>query len=257
MSETLFQYPLIQDSDENKRQVLGDLLYKIRFPTMLLEDFVEEVANCDILNDQELRILFTHLAGGTPKSSMPFLDQSRGGPYQEVRFKDVRLEKFNVNLPDGVCCSVKIEELRYSYALEMSEIHFSNPADFPFDVLQVVDKKADEILKIPGEEFNKFPVYKAVFKKPLLLTSNFHIYLKTSTYSGKAPSTRIVSDHNSTYRKININTKSCSLRMEHDSKYATAKKEFNARCITDAERKDSRSWHFFVGFKGRIVKVNT
>ncbi len=223
---------------------------------MRLKEFVNEVANSDILNDQELRILFTYLNGGQPKTPMPFTDQVRGSPMEKVRFQDISVEKFNVNLPEGVSCSVKIESLEASHALQISEVDFINPADFPFDILQIVDAntitKADDILKITGEEFESFPVYKAVFKKPVCLTSQFHIYLKTSTYSGTAPSVRIIGNSNN-YQTIHISSNQCSLVMEHDRKYSTVIGKNGSHAIFWAQKKDAKSWHFFIGFKGRIV----
>ncbi len=229
---------------------------------MTLKDFVEEVANCDILNDKEVRTLLIYLNGGKPKSLMLFRDQARGDLMETVRFYVESAEKVNINLPEGVCCKMTINELEDDLdALEISEIHFSNPADFPFDVVKVGDVKADEIVKIIDEEFQGFPVYKAVFRKPIHLLSKLSttIYLKTSTYSGTAPSVRfkygtsIAKYIGDCKQYININTKLCSLTMEHDRNYATSKGKTGLEKEL-AKIEDKQSWHFFVGFKGRIVK---
>ena len=218
-----------------------------------MKEFVDEVANNDILSDKEVRGLLTHIGGGKPKALLPFSDRARCGPIQKFRFNNVTVEKLNINLPAGVVCFVSIENLENLHVLEIAEIHFCNPADFPFDVMIINGTKADEIVKIAEDTFSSFPVYRAIFRKPVILpTHKVPIVLKTSTYSGTAPSVRVVGSNN--YQDIQLNSKSCRIRLEYDNSYsATAGQPWGFQ-FSEGQRKDSVSWHFLIGIRGRIRK---
>lgn len=66
----------IANSCVNKRKVLEDALYLIRFPLMTLEEFANLVAQSGILTDKELVNLFLHFTVN-PKPTVKFPDRPR------------------------------------------------------------------------------------------------------------------------------------------------------------------------------------
>eukprot|EP00112_Aurelia_sp_Birch-Aquarium-sp1_P006454 Seg1713.2 transcript_id=Seg1713.2/GoldUCD/mRNA.D3Y31 product="BTB/POZ domain-containing protein 2" protein_id=Seg1713.2/GoldUCD/D3Y31 len=66
----------IPNSPENKRKLLGDALYLIRFPLMTLEEFANHAAQSGILTDKEIVGLFLHFTVN-PKPAVKFPDRPR------------------------------------------------------------------------------------------------------------------------------------------------------------------------------------
>jgi len=66
----------ITNTSVNKRKVIEDALYLIRFPLMTLEEFANNVAQTGILTDKELVNLFLHFTVN-PKPTVKFPDRPR------------------------------------------------------------------------------------------------------------------------------------------------------------------------------------
>ena len=75
---------------ENKRKVLSDALYLIRFPLMTIEEFAHNVAQCGVLTDKELVNLFLHFTVNS-MPPVPFSVEPRccitGDEYSVNRFQ--------------------------------------------------------------------------------------------------------------------------------------------------------------------------
>ncbi len=263
---SLFQHNVtfyFKVSDENKRELLGDILHQIRFPTMTLEEFLHNVSNTEVLTDREVRGIVTVLGGAKPIVPVTFPDKPRGGTFEEIRFNNIKeIKKINVKLPDGIFCDISLKHLNADEIFELSEIHFCNPADFPYDVVRVNEISANQILKIPNRLVNSlpesspmesFPVYKAVFNKPIKLSSNSaRVHLKTSTYSGTAPSAYITGA-SSRDQSIKLKDKTIKIKPSPDPNYSLV--NFIWSQSAAIREKDARSWCFLLGIKGRMVET--
>ena len=64
----------------NKRQVLGNLVYHIRFPVMDKSFFTDVVSTETVLSETEKVALFQNLFGSSPKKSLPFPESKREAP---------------------------------------------------------------------------------------------------------------------------------------------------------------------------------
>ncbi len=257
---SLFQHNVVlyfKVSDENRRELLGDILHQIRFPTMTLDKFLHNVSNTEVLTDREVRGIVTVIGGAKPNVPVTFPDKPRGRMFEEIQFTEIeQIRKINVQLPLGVFCDIKLEGLDAGEILEVSEIHFCNPADFPYDVVQTHGCHgitASKILKIPNQMIGSAPVYKAIFNRPIKLSSNFaRVHLKTSTYSGTAPSAYITG--RSSNVSVKLNDKSIKIKLGLDT-VALASTSTDYCHLSIAHETDPRNWWFLLGMKGRIVKT--
>jgi len=75
-SEAECQRQALPVTSENKRSVLGRLLFQIRFPLMTVEEFAQGPAQSGILTDRETVSLFLHFTVN-PKPAVGFLDVPR------------------------------------------------------------------------------------------------------------------------------------------------------------------------------------
>jgi len=75
-SEAECQRQALPVTSENKRSVLGRLLFQIRFPLMTVEEFAQGPAQSGILTDRETVSLFLHFTVN-PKPAVGFVDVPR------------------------------------------------------------------------------------------------------------------------------------------------------------------------------------
>jgi len=78
-------------SDEEIRDKLGDVLYKIRFPVMTLKDFAELTAQSTVVNAEEKHDVYVFMALGKKLETLKFVDERRRGEEKVInRFNNVR-----------------------------------------------------------------------------------------------------------------------------------------------------------------------
>ena len=82
----------IEPTPQNKRTVLGNILYLVRIPTMSLEEFANGAAQLGILTQQETIDIFFHFTA-TNKPTLQYPVKPRTGLKSQVFFK--RLMKIN------------------------------------------------------------------------------------------------------------------------------------------------------------------
>lgn len=75
-AEMKCQRQLLQPNADNKRKVLGDALFLIRFPLMTIEEFATNVAQSGLLTDKEMVNLFIYYTVSS-KPSVPFSIEPR------------------------------------------------------------------------------------------------------------------------------------------------------------------------------------
>ena len=80
-------------SDEDLRNKMGNVLYRIRFPTMTLKDFAELTAQSAVLTLQEKYDVHVYMAVGTKLESVKFGTKNRrGANYVANRFDRIHGE---------------------------------------------------------------------------------------------------------------------------------------------------------------------
>lgn len=97
-----------------RRQVLGTLLFKVRFPTMDRLFFTDVVSADDILTDTEKIGLFQHIFGSFAKQDLPFLDIKR-----EARL--IKCIRFPKNETGGIRCEPGFKNSNFGIDVRCSE----------------------------------------------------------------------------------------------------------------------------------------
>ena len=82
---------MFQVTVQNKRQVLGDVIYLIRFPNMDADDFIRSVSSAEVLTTEESLSLILLMKGSTPKKELAFSSVERSGAWTEEFFKDLSI----------------------------------------------------------------------------------------------------------------------------------------------------------------------
>lgn len=98
----------------NRRQVLGKLLFRVRFPTMDRLFFTDIVAADDILTESEKIMLFRHMFGSSPKQEVPFPDIKR-----EARV--IKCIRFPKNESGGISCEPGFKNSNFGIDVRSSE----------------------------------------------------------------------------------------------------------------------------------------
>lgn len=104
----------LEISGLNKRQVLGKLLFKIRFPTMDRLFFTDVVSADDILTDAEKIALFQHMFGSITKQDLAFSDVKR-----EARL--IKCMRFPKSENGGVNCEPGFKNSNFGIDIRVSE----------------------------------------------------------------------------------------------------------------------------------------
>lgn len=77
---------------ENKRRVLGDAFYSIRFPLMSMKEFTEDVAQSSFLSHEEVANMYIGFNSNFQSCNVRFPTELRAEPQQEVVFRCARFE---------------------------------------------------------------------------------------------------------------------------------------------------------------------
>ena len=197
-------------------------------------------ANNRVLRDNEARGLLTFYLGTKPDPPLVFSETRRKGNTSLVEFKGTSVSKYNLHFPTGTYCALRFGANNMAgIQAEISEVHFSNPADFPIDNIQIIfgDRSftCDKVEKIIGKMLHNFPVYKAIFDKPVTYyPENYHaqVHFKTKSYSGTA--TAAIINGNSNYHSFTLNGRSYGVTLWSHSDY---------------------SWWFLVALRIKLLKA--
>ncbi len=219
------------------RKVLGDALYHVRLPTMSKEEFMEHAAKSDVLSDREARDLLTYYMDTEPARPLQFPENRRLGNAKIVEFPGTSVSTESLNFPNGTYLTLQFDNSTMSgLQVVISEIHFCNPADFPIDEVQVYVNgtytSCDKVEKIPDKLYCGYPVYRAIFRKPVSYQPyNYQalVHFKTKSYTGVGTGAVIYAG--SYYHQFSVNEKNLALTL-----YGY----------------NSSSWRFLVALKIRV-----
>ena len=163
---TISTYALFQTNDENKRKVLGDVIYLIRFPTMDPDEFVKDVATSAVLTPEEALDIVIHVKKSKPRNTLPFSDKPRTGTWREQLFN----------------CSYHYESAGYSLDqyfnlqgnAEVASVYFLNASGYSITNLSLQSAKA-RIKPIENRQHCGRQLNEAVFDPPVKLQSGSHM----------------------------------------------------------------------------------
>ncbi len=201
------------------RKVLGDALYHVRLPTLSKKEFMEHVAKSDVLSDREARDLLTHFMETEPARPLPFPGNSRLGNAKIVEFPGSSVNTESLNFPAGTYLTLQFNNNKCNMSglqAEISEVHFCNPADFPIDNVQIYTgsyTSCDKVEKVAGKLYCEYPVYRAIFHKPVSYSPYSHhaqVHFKTKTCTGVGTGALI---HGNYYHEFTVNDRNVGLTL--------------------------------------------
>ncbi len=151
------------------RAVLADILSEIRFPTMTLQEFGQNIACWDILTDKEVRYLFMVFSGAKPTQTLPFRTDKRTGKFQLLEFPVSSVSHGNIGYADSAV-SILAMNKNANCDIEISEVHFCQPVGVESIVsVEIRVKSASALtpmIKPEEQMFNGYQVFTATFAKP-------------------------------------------------------------------------------------------
>ena len=131
---------------ENKRRVLGDAFYSIRFPLMSMKEFTDEIAQSSFLSYEEVANMYIGYNSNFRSCNIRFPTEQRAEPAQETAFRCSRFEttalrtkqpgvaaqqctvKFKVNQPitiTGVALFTAFTQKSQLFKVELHDNHGS------------------------------------------------------------------------------------------------------------------------------------
>merc|ERR1719341_230108 len=184
-SESECQRQALPVTIENKRSVLGRVLYQIRFPLMSVEEFAQGPAQSGILTDRETVSLFLHFTVN-PKPPVGFLDVPRcsmTGKEQTVcRFQQIESRWGYSGTSDKIRFIVDRRIFVVGFGLYGS-IHGPSEYDVTIQLIHTGSGRLLGSNEISFSSDGTNATFRAMFKEPLEIQPNTN-YTAVSTLKG-------------------------------------------------------------------------
>jgi len=184
-SEAECQRQALPVTIENKRSVLGRVLYQIRFPLMTVEEFAQGPAQSGILTDRETVSLFLHFTVN-PKPPVGFLDVPRcsmTGKEQTVcRFQQIESRWGYSGTSDKIRFIVDRRIFVVGFGLYGS-IHGPSEHDVTIQLIHTGSGRLLGSNEISFSSDGTNATFRAMFKEPLEIQPNTN-YTAVSTLKG-------------------------------------------------------------------------
>jgi len=184
-SEAECQRQALPVTIENKRSVLGRVLYQIRFPLMTVEEFAQGPAQSGILTDRETVSLFLHFTVN-PKPPVGFLDVPRcsmTGKEQTVcRFQQIESRWGYSGTSDKIRFIVDRRIFVVGFGLYGS-IHGPSEYDVTIQLIHTGSGRLLGSNEISFSSDGTNATFRAMFKEPLEIQPNTN-YTAVSTLKG-------------------------------------------------------------------------
>lgn len=155
-------------NDDNKREVLGDVIHQIRFPVISLDDFFQTVANSDVLSAAEALDVALTIKNYTPRNKVSFSNKPREGTWIEKFFTGVQLStsctkynsthQFYLSVPAG---NVLISSMYF--------LNLNNDQNLTMSL----NKTAGTIHKLENRSHEGHQLYECTFDSPVTLTAGY------------------------------------------------------------------------------------
>ena len=161
---------LLQLTDENKRKVLGDVLYLIRFPTMDDKDFCKNVGTSRVLTAEENLDIVLHLNELTPHNKINFPREPRLGTEQEHFFTNAcyhdQHNTYTTSFQQTVLLNIAKGQI------SISSVYLMGVTEGQFSVH--VSTRNGNVRKVENRLHQGYQLYEAVFDPPVRIKSGNH-----------------------------------------------------------------------------------
>ena len=241
-----------QGTDQNKRKVLGDLIYLIRFPNMDADEFILSVSSAEVLTTEESLSLILLMKGSTPKKKLAFSSAERSSPWTEEFFKGLsivpphgffqpnQVGHFNFNNGQNVLNASVSFQINYgkNKILCIKSVFLINSTNSEFSSVRLLDSEG-KISRLQNRTYVGCQLYEAVFNPKVTMQSN-----KTASILVQRP------PHQSTLlqgqRTIGANPTSQTFWGKAQAGGFTSHTNPNTDTTITMQ---NVPWHFVVGFK--------
>ncbi len=136
---------------------------------MTLEEFGQNVADCEVLTDKEARYLLMLYSGAKPSKTLQFKGENRTGNWELLEFKANSVSLVNQG---HAACNLRITNANCE--IQISELHFCQPdeaagidsVELQNFSIELQGRIAKSVVKLQNQTFKNYPVYKASFEEP-------------------------------------------------------------------------------------------
>ena len=202
---------IFQVTDQNKRQVLGDLIYLIRFPNMDADEFIRSVSSAEVLTTEESLNLILLKKGSTPKKELSFSSVERCGAWTEEFFKGLSIEQqydfeygfqygyrhgnqpqaFHSNTGSTLLITSVPFQINYgkNKDIYVKSVFLINDTNYEFSNVRLLDSEG-KISRLENRTYVGCQLYEAVFNPKVIMQSNTtaSIIVQQSLSGQKQPS---------------------------------------------------------------------
>ena len=187
-------------TEKNRRRVLGDVIYLIRFPNIDADEFIRSVSSGEVLTTEESLSLILLMKGSTPKKKLTFSSVERGGAWTEEFFKDLSIVSQQTSFGEfgeiGTACTAfpsqssppgeKNVPFRVEYGKNKSicikSVFLINNGNWGFSKVSLSDYEG-KISKLENRTYVGCQLYEAVFNPKVIMQKSADLVKTPSPHS--------------------------------------------------------------------------
>ena len=174
-----------QVTDQNKRKVLGDLIYLIRFPLMDADEFVRSLSNTQVLTAEESDSLIMLMKGSPLETELGFSSVERSSPWTEEFFKGLSivpqhgpLSEDQVNPPGHLTGPTLLNtsipfQINYgrSQIIYIKSVFLINDTNYELSNVRLLESEG-KISRLENRTYVGCQLYEAAFNPRVLMQSS-------------------------------------------------------------------------------------
>ena len=145
------------------RNVLGDVIYFIRFPIMDLQQYSSRVATRKLLKSDEALQILLYLSKTKSHCEAPFLSTKRKGAVHDVIFKPAKVQCESSNSDTYV--TFREQQVR------VSAIYFINPTNINLEEVSIGSYKTSKFAEVKLRSVGDNKLFQALFPRPVVISS--------------------------------------------------------------------------------------
>ena len=145
------------------RNVLGDVIYFIRFPIMDLQEYSCRVATRNVLTSDDALQILLYLSKTKSRCEAPFLSTKRKGAVHDVIFEPTKVHRGWNNSDTYV--TFRERQTR------VSAIYFINPTNINLEEISIGSYKTSKFAEVKWRSVGDNQLFQALFPRPIVLSS--------------------------------------------------------------------------------------
>ena len=177
----------IQTNVNNKRAVMGNAIYQIRFASMTLQEFGQNVSQLGILTPQENVLFFERFSGIERTSEVWNLSERRAGErtlFRCCRFKSH--DDYKISSKD-IMCSEHTIWVSFSKPVNFHGVRFLGEKGQEYDVkLEVISQSVKKKFRSQRDS-RRLTGFDVMLPVPIKVQANFVVQLKATITSWQYP----------------------------------------------------------------------